>query len=116
LSVRLVRELAPRTGIVVGSDYFALGVYRALLEAGRNVPRDIAVMGYGDHPFAAYLDPPLSSVQLPSAEVGSTAVNLLVRRLTGKRTSAGAKKVRLAPSLVARSSTGYDEAQSLADV
>jgi LacI family transcriptional regulator len=113
LSVRLIDELPPRAGIVVGSDYFALGVYRAVLEAGRNVPTDIAVMGYGDHPFAAYLDPPLSSVQLPSAEVGSTAVNMLLRRLNAKRRNAAPKKVRLAPSLVARASTGCDQARSV---
>ena len=105
LSQRLVRELVPGSSILVGSDYFALGVYRALLEAGRQIPSDVAVMGYGDHPFAAYLDPPLSSVRLPSAEVGTTAVNLLLGRLAGKRRGTGTKKVRLAPSLMARAST-----------
>ncbi len=106
LSVRLLRDLAPGSAIIVGSDYFALGVYRAVVEARRKIPTHVAVMGYGDHPFAAYLDPPLSSVRLPSAEVGTTAVNLLLRRLNGKRVAMRAKKVRLAPTLVPRASTG----------
>jgi LacI family transcriptional regulator len=105
LSVRLIRDLAPGAGIIVGSDYFALGVYRALLEAGRKIPAHVAVAGYGDHPFAAYLDPPLSSVRLPSAEVGTTAVSLLLRRSADKRVAARMKKVRLAPTLVPRAST-----------
>ncbi len=106
LSMRLFPDLAPGAGIVVASDYFALRVYRALVEEGLKIPTHVAVMGYGDHPFAAYLDPPLSSVRLPSAEVGTTAVNLLLRRLNGKRVAPRTKKVRLAPTLVARASTG----------
>ena len=106
LSERLIHDLTPGSSIIVGSDYFALGVYRALVEAGRKIPKQVAVMGYGDHPFAAYLDPPLSSVRLPSADVGDTAVNLLLRRLNGPHTTSPPKKVRLAPSLVARASTG----------
>jgi LacI family transcriptional regulator len=105
LAQRLIRELEPGAAIMVGSDYFALGVYRALLDAGREIPRQIAVMGYGDHPFAAYLEPPLSSVQLPSAEVGAAAVNLLLRRLSGAHGSPETKKVRLAATLVVRAST-----------
>ncbi len=105
LSEQLIRDLPRGACIIVGSDYFALGVYRALLEGGRTIPSDVAVMGFGDHPFAAYLEPSLSSVRLPAAEVGTTAVNLLLRRLAGKRVSVRTKKVRLLPSLVARAST-----------
>jgi LacI family transcriptional regulator len=101
----VIREVEPGAAIMVGSDYFALGVYRALLDAGREIPRQIAVMGYGDHPFAAYLQPPLSSVQLPSTEIGATAVNLLLSRVTGEHRSPEPNKVRLAARLVLRAST-----------
>jgi LacI family transcriptional regulator len=110
---RLIGDLAAGASILVGSDYFALGAYRAIREARRTIPTDVAVMGYGDHPFAAFLDPPLSSVQLPAADVGMTAVNLLVRRLNAKRRSVRTKKVRLAPGLVLRASTAADEARSV---
>jgi len=102
---RLIRKLARGTAIIVGSDYFALGVYRALLEAGRTIPDDVAVMGYGDHPFAAYLEPPLSSVHLPSEEVGATAVDFLLRQVSRETSAAGPQKVCLDASLVVRSST-----------
>ncbi len=111
LAERLIGELAPGAGIFVGSDYFALGVYRALREARRKIPTDVAVMGFGDHPFAAYLDPPLSSVRLPSAEVGATAMKLLLRRLDRQRGAASSKNVRLAPTLVTRASTAREEAR-----
>jgi LacI family transcriptional regulator len=102
---RLIRKLEPSTAIMVGSDYFALGVYRALLEAGRKIPDEVSVMGYGDHPFAAYLEPPLSSVRLPSEEVGATAVDLLLRQLSRQTSAAGPQKVCLDAGLVVRSST-----------
>jgi LacI family transcriptional regulator len=105
LSERLIRDLPRGASIIAGSDYFALGVYRALREGGRTIPTDVSVMGHGDHPFAAYLEPPLSSVRLPAAEVGTTAVSLLLRRLGGERVSVTTKKVRLSPSLVTRAST-----------
>jgi LacI family transcriptional regulator len=105
IAQRLVRDLEPGTAIMVGSDYVALGVYRALQEAGRKIPDQIAVMGYGDHPFAAYLHPPLSSVRLPSEEVGAIAVDLLLRQLSRKDSGGGPKKVCLDASLIMRSST-----------
>lgn len=108
LAQRLVPELQPGSAIMVGSDYFALGVYRALHEAGRAIPRDVAVVGYSDHPFAAYLTPPLSSVRLPSEEIGATAVGLLMRRLQQQR-QAAPKKVRLEPTLALRASSAPAE-------
>jgi LacI family transcriptional regulator len=105
LAQRLIRRLEPGTAIMVGSDYFALGVYRALRESGFKIPDQVSVMGYGDHPFAAYLDPPLSSVRLPSEEVGSIAVDLLLERLARQCPPPAAQKVRLQASLVVRSST-----------
>jgi LacI family transcriptional regulator len=98
-------SLPDRSAIMVGNDYFALGIYRALQEAGRAIPEQVAVMGYGDHPFSAYLNPPLSSVQLPAADIGAKAVDLLVRRLRADRTPARPRKIRLEPTLVARAST-----------
>jgi LacI family transcriptional regulator len=105
LAQRLVRTIQPGSAIMVGNDYFALGVYRALIEAGRSIPGEIAVMGYGDHPFSAYLNPPLTSVRLPAGEIGASAVDLLVRRLQGQRKAGQPEKIRLAPTLVVRAST-----------
>jgi LacI family transcriptional regulator len=105
LAQGLVHRLVPRAAIMVGNDYFALGVYRALKEAGRSIPDDVAVMGYGDHPFSAYLSPALSSVRLPTAEIGTATVNLLLRRMRAKTKPPGSRKIRLEPTLVVRAST-----------
>lgn len=103
LAQRLIPQLGPRSAIMAGNDYFALGVYRALREARRAIPDDVAVIGYGDHPFSPYLDPALSSVRLPTAEIGETAVDLLVTRLDDDKKAP--QKIRLQPTLVVRDST-----------
>jgi LacI family transcriptional regulator, galactose operon repressor len=91
-------------GIVTGNDYFALGLLRTLSELGLAVPRDVAVTGYGDHPYAGYLQTPLTTVRLPAAEVGTTAVDLLLRRIREGGTGRP-RKTLIRPELVVRASS-----------
>ncbi|MDQ0383158.1 LacI family DNA-binding transcriptional regulator [Amycolatopsis thermophila] len=67
--------------VVTGNDYFALGVYKAVRECGLTIGEDVRVLGYGDHPFAAYLEPGLTTIRLPADDVGSAGVDLLLRRI-----------------------------------
>lgn len=90
--------------VVTGSDYFALGVYRALRERGLSVPRDVRVLGYGDHPFAAYLEPGLSTIRLPADELGTAGVDLLLRRIA--EPDRPRSETLLRAELVERGSTG----------
>jgi len=89
---------------VVGNDYFALGLYTALRERGIRVPDDIMVMGWGDYPFSRYLDPPLSTLRLPSAEVARRASQLLLDRVSGEADGPPIVEY-IAPELVLRAST-----------
>ena len=59
------RELAADddvTAIFVANDDMAIGVLRALTEAGRSVPDDVSIVGFDDIPTAAFLTPPLTTV------------------------------------------------------
>ncbi|NUR95916.1 MAG: LacI family DNA-binding transcriptional regulator [Kribbellaceae bacterium] len=59
------RELAANpdvTAVFVANDDMAIGVLRALTEAGRSVPGDVSIVGFDDIPSAAYLTPPLTTV------------------------------------------------------
>lgn len=103
LAQELVPELAPGAAVMTGNDYFALGLYRALAESDLRVPDDVAILGFGDHPFSAYLNPTLSSVRLPAAEIGTAAVDMLLHRL--KEMSSDVETLRLQPELVVRAST-----------
>ncbi|MFC0007762.1 LacI family DNA-binding transcriptional regulator [Micromonospora siamensis] len=107
LAQRLVADVPPRSGILVGNDYFALGVYRALTEAGRRVGEDVSVVGFGDHPFSAYLDPGLSSVRLPAEQVGTAAVDQLVARIGRRGSGAPRTRISFPGELVVRGSSNH---------
>ena len=89
---------------VVGNDYFALGLYAALRERGIRIPEDVLVIGWGDYPFSRFLDPPLSTLRLPSVEVARKASTRLLALLDG---AAELEPVidYIQPELVLRAST-----------
>ncbi|GAQ50998.1 LacI family DNA-binding transcriptional regulator [Streptomyces acidiscabies] len=69
---RLARDPAV-TAILCGNDDLALGVLRALHEAGRSVPGEVSVAGFDDAPHAAYLTPSLTTVRLDFTGLGRAA-------------------------------------------
>jgi len=66
----------PPTGVFCYNDMTAIGVLRAARRAGRRVPHDLAVVGFDDIPFAAYVQPALTTVAQPKAEMGQKAVEM----------------------------------------
>lgn len=91
------------TAIFCGTDHMAVGVLRALSEAGRHVPRDVSVVGFGDVPEAAYLRPPLTSVWQDLAAVGRDSVALLLAQIDSRAREPVRR--RCPPRLIVRGST-----------
>lgn len=69
--------------IFAASDLMAAGAARALLEAGRRIPEDVAVVGYDDSDVASTHRPPLTTVRQPVEEMGRELVSLLQQVLAG---------------------------------
>ncbi len=91
--------------VFAASDLMAAGALQALQEAGRSVPRDVAVVGFDDAPIAPTTQPPLTSVRQPAEEMGREMVRLLVE--STERQDAVPRHVVLGTELVRRaSSTG----------
>ncbi len=88
--------------IVTGSDNMAVGAYRALHEIGLKIGKDVAVASFNDISVAQFLHPPLTTIRLPSEEIGETAVDLMIERATGRSIC---KMVTLASSVIWRGST-----------
>jgi LacI family transcriptional regulator len=80
---RLLREHPTLTAIFAVTDLLAIGAMAALRGAGRQVGRDVAVIGYDDLPLAARLPISLSSVHVPLEELAKLGVSYLVDRLGG---------------------------------
>ena len=66
------------------NDLSAAGAMQALREAGRAVPREVAVVGFDDVDLAALLTPPLTTVRQPLREMGVLAARMLLARLAGE--------------------------------
>ncbi|MEM7787989.1 MAG: LacI family DNA-binding transcriptional regulator [Bacteroidota bacterium] len=72
------------TAITCFNDLVAIGALRALGELGLSVPEDVSVVGYDDIHMAAYLPTPLTTVRVPSREMGRLSADLLLRQLRGR--------------------------------
>jgi DNA-binding LacI/PurR family transcriptional regulator len=102
------RRLAedPRvTAILCGNDDTALGVRRALHEAGRDVPGDVSIVGFDDVPGAAYWTPALTTVRMDFVALGHASLAALVAG------ESGPEPALPAPHLVVRESTAAPRAR-----
>lgn len=97
----------PPDAIIACNDNMAVGAYRAIAERGLKIPDDIALASFNDISVAQFLNPPLSTVRLPSEEIGEAAVELLLERMEGRTLS---KHITLASELKWRGSTRQVEA------
>ncbi|MEO6207822.1 MAG: LacI family DNA-binding transcriptional regulator [Candidatus Limnocylindrales bacterium] len=84
-AMRQLLEQAAITGVVVASDLMAIGATRAILAAGLRVPEDVSVAGFGDIPLAAYGPVPLTTMRVPTYEMGRAGARLVLAALDGKR-------------------------------
>ena len=71
------------TAVFVANDQMAVGVLRAVQEAGRHVPGDISVVGYDDQPEAEFFMPPLTSIKQDFEELGRRCMEAVLQQLDG---------------------------------
>jgi len=90
--------------LVTCNDNMAVGAYRAVHELGLSIPDDIAIASFNDISVAQFLNPSLSTVRLPSEQIGETAVDLLLERAAGRDL---AKRITLATQVIWRASTRH---------
>lgn len=69
------------TAVFAANDETAIGAIRAIKARGLTVPGDISVMGFDDQRIAGLYDPPLTTVHIPTAEIGYRAMLMLERVL-----------------------------------
>jgi LacI family transcriptional regulator len=90
------------------NDLSAAGAMRALRAAGRDIPADVAVVGFDDVPLASHLDPPLTTVHQPMREMGEAAARMLLTRVAGA--PAPGRPTVIETTLIVRESTGHPDA------
>ena len=81
---KLLETCPDLDAVFAASDLMAFGALRALREAGRRVPEEVAVIGFDDAPIARQAEPPLTTVFQPVEEMGREMARLLVARIRGE--------------------------------
>jgi len=102
---RMLQSGVKFSAAVCSNDESAMGVIRAIGEAGLRIPWDVAVTGFDDHLTALAQVPPLTSVHYPLFETGYRAV-LLLRKQIEHGTEAVPELTRVSTWLVPRQSCG----------
>jgi DNA-binding LacI/PurR family transcriptional regulator len=94
----------PPTAVTCYNDLVAIGLIRALLELGFQVPGDVSVVGYDDIDMACFSRVPLTTVRVPKYELGRQATEFLIQQIEAH--DAGTiEKVMLETELIIREST-----------
>ncbi len=92
------------TAVLAINDRMAMGAIDAAHAAGLSVPADLAVTGYDDIAPVARMNPPLTTIHIPTEEIGRCAANRLLSRIS--RPDAPPRRTLVATSLVRRRSCG----------
>jgi DNA-binding LacI/PurR family transcriptional regulator len=90
------------TAIVTLNDTQAIGVLHAARDAGLEVGKELAIIGFDDAPMSQYLFPPLTTICQPIPEAGRKCVEILVSLMKGENSTE--HHVLLLPELITRAS------------
>ncbi|GGM47340.1 LacI family transcriptional regulator [Longimycelium tulufanense] len=101
---RLLSLPSPPTAVIAANNSMMVGVLHASRELGVRVGQDIAVVGYDEVEWADLVDPPLTTMAQPIADIGRTAVRMLLSRIAEPEQPP--RTVRLPAKFMHRNSCG----------
>ncbi len=77
-ALKILKQHNRPTAIIACNDEMAAGVYKAAYELNIAIPNELSVVGFDDAPLSARLTPPLTTVRLPTRDMGRNAAQMLV--------------------------------------
>lgn len=101
--LRLLDHRPPPTAVFCYNDMTALGALRALQSRGVGVPRELSLVGFDNILFAAYVEPPLTTIAQPMFEMGQRATQMVLTLIRQPRTHI--EDVLIQGELIVRGST-----------
>ncbi|NOJ41113.1 LacI family DNA-binding transcriptional regulator [Bradyrhizobium australiense] len=99
---QLLTDHPATTAVICTTDTLAIGAMTEARKMGLSVPRAVSITGFDDVELAAQVDPPLTTISIPAAEIGRGAADYLISAIAGRPVP---KSVLLPYRLVVRSST-----------
>jgi LacI family repressor for deo operon, udp, cdd, tsx, nupC, and nupG len=92
------------TGVFAAADDAAIGFIKTLRDAGVRTPDDVSVVGFDDIDYTSVIDPPLTTMHQPRAELGRAAAVDLLKRMARGAPDLAPTRLRLPCKLVIRES------------
>lgn len=100
---KLLKRKKDITAFFFLNDFMTIGGISKMKEMGLSIPEDIALIGFGDSPASAIIDPPVTNMILPPQEIGMKAFESLTRKIDGEK---NVDNFELPASMVVRQSCG----------
>ena len=101
--MKMLAAGATPDAFICGHDAFAVKLMNRLVETGRRVPEDIAIVGFDDDPCAGLATPSLTTVHQPAGRIAAEAVKTLAWRI--ENPDAPPRRIFVPATLVKRGST-----------
>ena len=103
-ALRLLDRPDRPTAVFTANNFMTVGALRAARSLGLRVPADVALVGFDDLDWTTLVQPPVTVVRQPVADLGRVAGERLLRRLDGD--AGPPKRIRLDANLIVRGSCG----------
>jgi LacI family transcriptional regulator len=104
---QLMSDHPDTTAVVCTTDTLAIGAMAEARKLGLSVPQQLSITGFDDVEIAAQVDPPLTTISVPAAEIGRAAADYLINAIAGLPIP---KTVQLPYRLIMRGSTALPRA------
>jgi LacI family transcriptional regulator len=91
--------------IFSASAYSAVAALSACKEKGITVPEQIAIVGFANEDFTSFCDPPMSTVDQQSMQIGNAAAEIFLEQISVGRQRFVPKRIVLTPELIVRRSS-----------
>lgn len=95
----------PPDAIFSASDYGALGAMQFLKEKGVKIPKEVALVGFANESFTAFIEPALTTVHQQPVEMGQTIAQLFLAQIESTTEQFTAKNITLNADLIVRKSS-----------
>jgi LacI family transcriptional regulator len=92
-------------GIFVTNDFSAAVIMRTLQDEGIRIPEDIAIVGFNNDTISTLIQPTLTTINYPGAEIGEIVAQNLIQHLQGKSDLSLTNTIIINSALIIRASS-----------
>ncbi len=80
---QLITDHPQTTAVICTTDTLAIGAMAEAKKMGLNIPQALSITGFDDVELSAQVDPPLTTISVPAAEIGRGAADYLINAIAG---------------------------------